>query len=49
MSKAKTFFKTMRQIMSALWKLFMISVYVLSRITEGLSKILAKISERFID
>jgi len=49
MSKTRTFFKTIQQIVSAVWKLCMLGVYVLSRIAEGISRILAKISEKFID
>jgi len=49
MSKAKTFFRILQQIFSAVFKLLMLGVYLLSRITEGISKILAKISEKFIE
>lgn len=49
MSKIKTLFKTIRQIVSALWKLLMLAIYMLSKIAESVSKLLAKISEKFID
>jgi len=48
MSKSKTLLKTMGQIVSALWKLCMLALYLFSRIAEGLAKVLAKISEKFI-
>jgi hypothetical protein len=49
MSKAKTLFNIFKQLISAFWKLFMLGVYTSSKIIEGFAKLLAKISEKFID
>lgn len=49
MSKAKTLFKTFLQIFSAIWKLCMLGIYALAKLTEGIAKIVVKISEKFID
>lgn len=48
MSKGKTLLRTLGQIVSALWKLCMLAVYLFSRVVEGIAKVLAKISEKFI-
>ena len=49
MRNIKILFKIIAQICAALWKLFMLALYMLSKIAEGISKLLATISEKFID
>ena len=49
MNKTKTLFNILGQLLVALWKLFMVGLYALSKIAEALSRLLVKISEKFID
>ena len=48
MDKFRTFIKTIKEILIGLWKCTMLLLYLFSKITETLSKILIKISEKFI-
>lgn len=46
--KGRTFFKYLKQIVSALWKLMLLAIYTTAKLLQMLAETLAKITEKFL-
>lgn len=42
------FLKMMKQLLGALWKLFLMAIYAFAKLIQLLAEMLAKITEKFI-
>lgn len=46
--KGRILFKYLKQIIAAIWKLFLLAIYTTAKVLQMLAETLAKITEKFI-